>query len=231
MIAPLKKSDVDIMFVLDSKYFKEFTARAVLDKAKRALKKKYPDTPAISRSGQAVTITFTDFAIDVVVGFHRSGGGYLIANSITDSYLSTDPTKHVELWVAANAKHAGMLKPLMKMLKAWNRENGDLLRSFHLEALCRQIFESYTISTFPSAALQLFKSAQPLIDSGISDPAGFGDNLASYMTQAMKDGVKSRLSSAETRSTAGISFAAAGKIEDAFGRWRLIFGSYFPAYG
>lgn len=231
MIAPLKKADVDIMFALDPKYHKEFTARALLDKAKRALKKAYPNTPEISRSGQAVTITFTDFAVDVVVGFNRSGGGYLIANSITDSYLSTDPTKHVDLWTASNAKHNSMLKPLLKMLKGWNRENGDQFRSFHLEAVCRQVFESLTIASYPSAAQQFFKGAQAYIDSGLNDPAGYGDDLGRYMTQTTKDGVKSRLSTAETRASAAINYATAGKIEDAYERWRLVFGSYFPVYG
>ena len=74
---------------------------------KRTLMKTYTSTPDISRNGQAVTIRFTDFTVDVVPGFNRQGGGYLIPNSIRQSWLSTDPKKHVELVSASNTAHNG----------------------------------------------------------------------------------------------------------------------------
>src|SRR4051812_43697839 len=80
MIAPLAKADVDIFVVLASKYWSADGYTTVLDLVKDVLKKTYR-TPDISRNGQAVTIRFDDFRVDVVPCFDRKGGGYLIPDS------------------------------------------------------------------------------------------------------------------------------------------------------
>src|SRR5215211_5242953 len=56
MIAPLKEADVDIVAVLASSYYQWDGQAALLDRVRRVLLKRYPSTPRISRSGQAVTI-------------------------------------------------------------------------------------------------------------------------------------------------------------------------------
>src|SRR4051794_15512132 len=63
MIAPLRDADVDVVVVLDAKYKSyEIGAQAnLLDKVKRALAESYSESTGISRDGQAVTITFSDF--------------------------------------------------------------------------------------------------------------------------------------------------------------------------
>jgi hypothetical protein len=75
----------------------------------------------VSRNGQAVTISFTDFEVDVVPACNRQGAGYLICDSGSHSWISTYPKTHETTSSAANAKHNGHLVPLVKMLKAWNR--------------------------------------------------------------------------------------------------------------
>src|SRR5438093_816690 len=86
MIGPLKEADVDIFVVLDARYFHHYNGQnggqaGLLDLVKRTLKRTYTRTPDISRNGQAVTIRFDDFVVDVVPGFNRQGGGCLIPNS------------------------------------------------------------------------------------------------------------------------------------------------------
>ena len=114
MIAPLKEADVDVFVVLDPRYYHHYNGQnggqaGLLDLVKRTLLKTYTKTPDISRSGQAVSIRFDDFVVDVVPGFNREGGGYLIANSRTNSWISTDPKKHVDLMTEANKAHNGDL--------------------------------------------------------------------------------------------------------------------------
>jgi len=121
MIAPLKEADLDIFVVLDPGYYEEDGQANLLDRVERVLKNTYPRTPDISRNGQAVTIQFTDFAVDVVPAFYRKGGGYLIPNSARQTWIATDPKKHVEILSDANARHNGNLVPLIKMVKGWNR--------------------------------------------------------------------------------------------------------------
>lgn len=237
LIAPLKQADIDIVVVLDPKYFHNYNGQnggqaGLLDLLKRVLKKTYPTTPDISRNGQAVTIQFTDFVVDVVPAFNRQGGGYLIPNSISQAWLSTDPKEHVKIWSAANQSHNGDLIPLMKMLKAWNRTTSTFLRSFHLETMALQILNSVTISDFPSGARYFFDKGRDYITKKNPDPAGYGDDVGRYLNteEAVKNAV-SRFETAHTRALKAEDFASRGYVADAIGMWRMVFGDYFPAYG
>ena len=155
MIAPLKEADVDIFIILDNEYFYHYDGKnggqaGLLDLLKRALKRTYTKTPDISRNGQAVTITFTDFIVDVVPAFDIKGGGYLIPNSISQNWISTDPKKHVEMWTAENQAHNGNLVPLIKMIKRWNKMINNYFMSFHLEVMVLQILYQVKITDFSS---------------------------------------------------------------------------------
>jgi len=232
MIAPLSDADIDIFVMLDSSYFQQGGQAALLDKVKATLKKEYPKTPKISRNGQAVTITFSDFVVDVVPSFFRQGGGFLIPDSVNARWVSTDPKKHVEIWSTANSNHNGDLVPLIKMVKAWNRQHSSLLRSFHLEAMILEILTNVTINDFSSGARFVFDKARQAVKGAMYDPAGYGGNLADYLnTQQKIDDVVSRLETAYTRAVDAESLEKQGKTSAAVDKWRLIFGDYFPAYG
>lgn len=232
MIAPLKDADIDVFVVLDASYFKQDGQAWLLDKVKTTLKKTYPTTPKISRNGQAVTITFTDFTVDVVPAFNRKGGGFLIADSVNARWIASDPKKHVELWSTANTSHNGDLVPLIKMIKAWNRQNGALLRSFHLEAMILGILNNVTINDFASGSRFFFDKARQAVKSATYDPSGYGGNLADYLnTQQKINDVASRLETAYSRAVDAENLEKQGKTSLAVDKWRLIFGDYFPAYG
>jgi hypothetical protein len=231
MIAPLKEADVDIVAVLDSSYYRWDGQAALLDRVRRVLLQRYPSTPRVSRNGQAVTITFTDFCVDVVPAFHRQGGGYLIPDSIQNQWIATDPKRHVEIWAEANKKHGYMLVPLMKMVKAWNKTHSALLRSFSLEALALQILNNVTIPDYPPGVRYFFDKARTQIRSPVYDPAGYGGNLASYLDTYQKiSEVVNRLETAYTRAADAEELARRGRVEQAFDKWRMIFSDYFPAY-
>ncbi|MCI0560534.1 MAG: hypothetical protein MN733_18765 [Nitrososphaera sp.] len=237
LIAPLKQADIDIVVVLDPKYFHNYNGQnggqaGLLDLLKRVLKKTYPTTPDISRNGQAVTIQFTDFVVDVVPAFNRQGGGYLIPNSITQAWLSTDPKKHVEIWSATNQSHNADLVPLMKMLKAWNRATSMFLRSFHLETMVLQILNNVTISDFPSGARYFFDKGKDYVTKKNPDPAGYGDDVGGYLnTEERVKNAVSRFATAHSRALKAEDLARRDNVADAVNVWRMVFGDYFPAYG
>lgn len=232
LIAPLSEADVDIFIVLDPEYYKDAGQAYLLDKMRTVLKLTYPKTPEISRNGQAVTITFSDFRVDVVPAFFNKIGGYLIPNSISQEWIATDPKKHVEIWSDQNKNHNEDLVPLIKMIKGWNKKNGQLLRSFHLEALIINIFNGVTISDFPSGVRYFFDKARGQVKSPIIDPAGYGGHIGSYLnTQTKMDDVVRRLETAYTNAKAAEDLASNGKQSEATDKWRMIFDTYFPAYG
>jgi hypothetical protein len=238
MIAPLKEADIDIIAVLNDKYFHNYNNgqnnghAGLLDLVKRTLKKTYTSTPDISRDGQAVTIRFTDFIVDVVPAFNRQGGGYIIANSITKNWIGTDPKKHVELISTSNKAHNGDLVPLIKMIKSWNRNNNKHFNSFHLEVLALEIFNNVTISDYPSGLRFFFDKGKELISKKNLDPAGYGGDVGAYINSAEKIQVAvNKFQLAYERAIKAEDNARQGKIQDAINMWITILGDYFPAYG
>jgi hypothetical protein len=231
MIAPLSEADIDIFVILDPAYFKKYTPATLLDRVRAVLLETYPKTPRISRNGQAVTITFTDFTVDVVPGFHREGGGYLIPDSRSGQWISTDPTVHDSKLAEANRLHQRDLIPLIKMIKGWNKAISDPFVGFYLELMTTNILFGVTISDFPSGVRFVLDRGRERIKYKIIDPAGFGDQVnglagVSTVTEAL-----SRFTTAYNRAAKAELLAAGSKVEAAIEEWRKVFGSYFPAYG
>lgn len=237
MIAPLKDADIDILVILDNKYYHHYNGQnggqaGLLDLLKRALKRTYPKTPDISRNGQAVTITFDDFIVDVVPAFYRSGGGFLIPNSITQAWISTDPKKHVDIWSTANKEHNSDLVPLIKMIKKWNRTINNFFMSFHLEVMALQILDRVTISDFPSGVRYFFDKGRDYVTKQNPDPAGYKGDVGAYLnTQSKIDNAANRFQTAYNRAIKAEDYADRYHTHDAINEWRKIFGNYFPAYG
>lgn len=127
LIAPLSEVDIDIFIVLDSSYYSSDGYAALLDKVRATLLKTYTKTPAISRNGHAVTITFTDFVVDVVPAFNRKGGGYLIPDSVGKRWISTDPTVHEKVMSSQNAAHNGGARSRRKDVEALEPRDQPLL--------------------------------------------------------------------------------------------------------
>lgn len=232
MISPLKESDVDIFVVLDAKYYESNGQANLLDRLKRVLKHTYPSTPDISRNGQAVTIRFTDFAVDVVPAFYRKGGGFLIPNSARMTWIATDPKQHVKLMSDANHKHNSDLVPLVKMIKGWNRNINQYFYSFHLEVLAMQILDNVTITSFPSGVRYFFDKGRNYIRKKNPDPAGYGEDVGAYLNNSQKiETAASRFESAYSKSIKAEDYERRGYIPEAISLWKEVFGQYFPAYG
>jgi hypothetical protein len=231
-IAPLSKADIDIVVILDPSYYSADGYANLIDRVKRVLKQTYPTTPEISRNGQAVTISFTDFKVDVVPAFNRQGGGYLIPDTVMECWISTDPTQHVTVWNNANIGHFFQLVPVLRMIKQWNRAHSALLRSFHLETLALQVLTNVKISDLPSAARFVFDKGREACKYVVKDPAGYSGDVGAYLDTAEKTAeVAKRFETAYLQAVEAERLAAANQVPQAFAKWRTIFGDSFPAFG
>ncbi|MGW2397040.1 CBASS oligonucleotide cyclase [Kitasatospora sp. NPDC001664] len=228
LIRPLKQADVDIFTVLDPKYY-DRGANAVLDLMRNTLLKAYT-TPKVSRNGQAITITFDDFIIDVVPAFHRNGGGFLIPSGGIGKFIATDPRIHESHSSQQNSAHGGSLVPVIKMIKAWNRNIDRHFRSFHLEVLAWEIFRGVKMNNDWTAIRFFFDKAFSTIRYQVPDPAGYGTDVAYYLnSERHYVEAESRLKTALGRAMRAEQYAASGDMFRAIEQWRLLFGSYFPA--
>jgi hypothetical protein len=231
MIGPLKDADLDIVMVVAASYYAENTPATLLAKVRDALKHTYPSTPSISPNGQAVTITFTDFKVDVVPAFYRQGGGYLIPNTNTGTWISTDPTVHATVLTAANKAHNGDLVPLIKMMRAWNRANNRGFVGFYLELMTTDILTNIKITDFPSGMRYVFDHGREKVKFKQRDPAGFNNEINPLNTVPTVNEAVARFTSAYNTALEAEQLANLGQIREATDKWRKIFGDYFPAYG
>lgn len=237
LIAPLKEADIDIFFVLDPKYYHHYNGKngnqaGLLDGVRKVLLKTYTKTPDISRNGQAVTIRFNDFVVDVVPGFNRQGGGFLIPNSVNQSWIPTNPKKHVEIMSSANKAHNNELIPLIKMIKAWNKNNDKYFNSFHLEVIALEALNNVSITDFSSGVRYFFDKGRTLVAQKNLDPAGYGGDIGGYIdTHEKVQEAIAKFQLAYDRAVKAEDYAKRGYAKDAIDMWIKIFGDYFPTYG
>lgn len=229
MIAPLTQSDID-MFVVLAPQYSRCTPSDLLTEVRRVLRQRYPRTPEIRPDGQAVTISFTDFKVDVVPAFRREGGGYIIPNS-PRGWIATDPTVHLAQLTRENARQNGLLVPLIKMMKGWNRAQGNPLRGFYIELLTMKVLAGATISDYPSGVRWVFDKGREAVKYAVLDPAGFGDQVQGVRRGTVEQAVA--LFQASYKIAVGAEgWAQNGLyVRTAVDEWRKLFGDYFPAYG
>jgi Second Messenger Oligonucleotide or Dinucleotide Synthetase domain len=230
MISPLKTADIDVFVVLDDGYFNASGYAAVLDRVRAVLLETYATTPRISRNGRAVTITFSDFVVDVVPAFNRYGGGFLIPSTTEKRWIATNPKQHELFMSNANQAHGGNLVPLVKMIKAWNRHINGAFRSFYLELLIELAVRNVRIDDFPSGCRFLFDKGRELVKYTMIDPSGLDNEVLGLAGVNTTDAV-SRFTTAYNRAMHAEAYARQGKVADAVAEWRKVFGNYFPAYG
>lgn len=231
MIAPLSEADIDIFVILNPSYYEEDGQANLLDRVKRVLLKTYTKTPKISRNGQAVTITFTDFIVDVVPAFYRKGGGFLIPNSIKKEWISTNPNTHGEIMSNENDKHDGNLIPIVKMIKGWNKNINHAFVSFYLELLAIKIFTKVTISDYPSGMRYFFDKGREAIKYKVKDPVEYGGQINGLDNVSTVEEAVSRFETAYNRAKKAEEYEKNGNTESAIGEWKKIFSNYFPSYG
>jgi hypothetical protein len=232
VIAPLREADVEFCVVLDSSYYSPDRngPANLLERLKNVVRKQFIESTDLSRNGQAVTICFSDYKVDLVPACLFEGGGYLVPDYHAKRWFSTDPEKQVEIWTNADMAHGGKLIPLIKMIKAWNRCHGKKLRIFHLESLVLKVFATSSIGDYWHAVRDFFEKSPGHLDD-VQDPCGHAGNLGYYLDFARKHVVVDYLTEAYDRALEAIALADFGKTEMAFGKWRAIFGDYFPPYG
>jgi hypothetical protein len=232
MIAPLAQADVDIFVVLDVSYYSAGGHAALLDRVRQALLKTYPSTPRISRNGQAVTVTFTDFRVDVVPAFYRKGGGFLIPSTTEKRWIATNPKVHEAFVTRANATHNGDLVPLIKMMKAWNRAAGNALTSFYVELLVEKVVRGIKISDYSSGCRYVLDKGREAVRYMIADPAALGsDQVAGLTPGTTLNQAIARFETGHRRAVAAEQLVGRLRVREAVDEWRKVFGTYFPAYG
>jgi hypothetical protein len=237
LIRYLSEGDVDVMIVLHYASNKEWdTADGtgyVLQRFKAILDAAYPDTPC-SVDRNCVTMKLSQFRLDVVPAFSLNGGGYQIPDTYRRQWLNTDPVEFAARMTAINKAMGRDFIPLVKMVKAWNRQEGKPLRGFHLECLLHARYKNYTTSyTYSSMLCRFFEALPGYVRAACYDPVT-GDRVDGYLGPDSPGSDRQKVI-AKAERAAHKALEALNDENDypsvAIDEWKELLGEFFPAYG
>jgi hypothetical protein len=226
--------DIDVMVALDDVYWENSKAdsRAFLYAIRDFLNEAYGDTK-VSTKQVAVRMMLTGgLQVDLVPTFANGTNGFLMPDG-SRGWQRTNPPYHDQLMTDANVRLGSRLKPLVRLMKAWNQTNGSHLRSFHLEMVVERMWRNANaLPSTPAAVAETLKTAASWVGSSFADPwTGSGQLIDAYLSSDERDLAVRLLTEDAARAKDAIDYAAAGQVANAFERWNQVFYKKFPLYG
>jgi hypothetical protein len=226
--------DVDVFAVFDdSQVWNSYRAdsKQLLYRVREALTDFRVET--VGARGQAVRLFYSSGPhVDItpafrVFGFLGDQQGYYIPRG-DGGWQQTDPYVHHDFMAQRNQDLGGYLKPLVRLLKRWNRVHSSRLESFHLELVTQAVFGTIGSNT-RDAVRFFFEHADSYLH--VSDPAGYSGDLAAGLTSTQEQAIRQSFSTAAAHARRAQANEALGNPAEACRQWRIIFGDEFPAYG
>jgi hypothetical protein len=184
--------------------------------------------------GQAVSIHFDEVDFDLTPAFPKHGGAYMIPNAEVGYWTAVDTRRYEQIMVRANAHLAGMVKPVVRMLKIWNRAHGNIFKGFHLEVLVLNALHTYYPDcNYASAVRQVFSLLAFVMQYPTRDPAGVGEAVDTYLDVRARRQQAVDLSKDAYRLAQEAEKSARWAVgqQQAIRLWGELFGAYYPAYG
>ena len=226
-------SDVDYFGVIPTANLKE-NSTTTLQSVRQALAARFPSTGVTVRS-PAVVVPFGSSPGErheiVPADYVRSANGYSVYDipNRYDGWMRASPSAH-NAWVnQAQTKLGQKLKPLIRLVKAWNYYRSGCIRSFYLELRTTEYARGETVIIY---SIDMLRALRHLRNKGLAamqDPMG-ASGLVYACSDAVKPTALSKLDTAIGRAEKAREAEASGKIEDAFFWWDLVFDGHFPAY-
>ena len=125
--------------------------------------------------------------------------------------------------------------PLVKMVKAWNREVGKPIKGFHLECMMYDRYRTYTQTYTYDSMLRFFFEALPgYLKAASYDPVT-GDRVDGYLGSDVP-GSDRRTATTNAETAARLAREAyddESKYHEsiAINEWKALLGEFFPSHG
>jgi SMODS domain-containing protein len=187
----------------------------------------------VGSRGQAVRLFYSSGPnVDITPAFPvkdifgRPAGYYIPKGD--GAWQQTDPYQHGTFMARRNEELGYHLKPLVRMLKRWNRAHSSRLSSFHLEIMAQASFSSLSGNTRSASSL-FFTNAYSYLH--VKDPAGYSGDLAGGLSSQQQLDIKKSFANAADRAARAQDAETNGLVTEALRQWRFVFGDDFPGYG
>lgn len=229
-------ADVDVFLVLGDVTERD-DPNDVLMRVHEALVEKYGESRLVT-DRPAVRIDFGQenagvddkvMSIEVVPAIVK-GDHYRIADPAKSGWMSTDPKRHAILTTDANRAFSNEWKPTVKMIKAWNRNQGEpVVPSFLIEVMALKLLNGGWVGPYPRELRMFFASAAERIDETWADPAGLGSPVSDrlHLNPLAVEQARVALRDAERQCGEAIRLEQSSGSGVANEVWQRLFGPLF----
>ena len=187
--------------------------------------------------------------LNLLPGLHREPDGYLVPDG-QGGWLARNPAFHTTMLEASDRQERGTLKPLIRLLKVWNRANGSLLSGLHLalviDASTRAMRQhprgpgiprfgfgsgASDINTVPWVLVvgAVIQSMTGYLSRPFPDPWTEGAPIDAYLSPASRERVLALLVAHDQAARDAARMQIRGPYEGAFERWQSVYNGVFPA--
>ena len=236
LIRYLFEGDIDVMVIMNYGKHKDWDCADgtinALNKFRALLDDAYPDTTKY-RDENCITMKFSEFKLDVVPAFFYNSGRYSIPDSVKKRWITTDPFSFAEKITEVNTSMGGTFVPLIKMVKGWNREVGNPIRSYHLENIMYNRYQGYKQGySYDSMLRYFFEYLPSYLSYSCYDPIT-SEQVDSYLDNGVIP-TKRQIAISKAQKAAEKSKEAYEDEEKypitSIAEWKDLLGEFFPAY-
>lgn len=231
-IAMRPPRDVDLYFLLPPAVYTRFQAHVwnrqstLLQEVRGALAATYPDTD-MSGDGQVVVVGFGSYSVEVVPAFLLTNGRYWICNTNGGgSYNEHDPWAEVGHINTIDQATNNNLRPLIRMVKAWQAYCSVPIKSFQLELLAADFLSNspwrlYDFFWFDWITRDFFAYLYHRANTFVSVPG-------TLETIYLGNDWRSRAEGAYWRAVKACEHEKYNRVDAAGEEWQKIFGTQMP---
>jgi hypothetical protein len=178
----------------------------------------------VGARGQAVRVFFEKGGhVDVAPVFKLNDNDFSLPAG-DGSWITTSPFVANDWFDAQHRDLNYHLKPLVRLLKSWNRAHSSHFRSFHLETVAAHTFSKLG-TNYRNNLAKFFEWAPTGLN--VPDPGGHSTDLSTYLTYSGRINLINALSVAEDRAKKAMAAEENGDHEEAIRLWRIILGDDF----
>jgi hypothetical protein len=167
-------------------------------------------------------------ALDVVPAFERSTGGYGIPDLHLGYWVAADPMVHAQLAAQKDEECDRQWKPLISMVKSWNRYVGEPVRPPFLIEVMGLVLVQGVFVEFPSELRHFFGEAASRVTEDWPDPAGLAPDVNDVIMPEERAVAAGALRKAHAAAICAERLQREGRDVEAISAWRDLLGPLFP---
>ena len=161
------------------------------------------------------------FTVDVTPAIVRAEGGWWIPEQRSAQWVASNPRVLIDR-VATRHEEWNQFAKLVRVLKRWNADHGEHMKSLVVEVLALELLP---VGDRPDSLSKFFTAAGEKIWYPVCDPAGLCGEIQPDID---KTAAYAALSSAADTAARAIEAAAREETRSAMCHWNQVFGAIYP---